>query len=63
LARCDSSGAIHAKQEFAMLEQQKSEIEKALGFGLAQPGNEGDLQIVHMPNTDFLDEQHWPQQF
>lgn len=55
----------NAKQEFAALEKQKEEIEKALGFGLTwhNPENKAACRLYTREDSDFLNESLWPQQF
>jgi hypothetical protein len=54
-----------AKKEFAVLEKQKEYIEKALGFTLTwhNPENKAMCRLYTRQNTDFLNEELWPQQF
>lgn len=54
-----------AKEEFAALEKQKENIEKALGFALTWHNleNKATCRLYTRQNADFLDEALWPQQF
>lgn len=54
-----------AKQEFASLEKQKENIEKALGFPLTwhTVENKAACRLYTRQNADFLNESLWPQQF
>jgi hypothetical protein len=54
-----------AKQDFAELEKQKSEIEKALGFPLRWHNPEGKhmCRLAVRQDADFLNASLWPQQF
>jgi len=54
-----------AKQDFAALEKQKENIEKALGFTLTwhNPENKAACRLYTRQNSDFLNESLWPQQF
>jgi hypothetical protein len=54
-----------AKQDFAGLERQKENIEKALGFVLTwhNPENKAMCRLYTRQNADFLNEALWPQQF
>ena len=55
----------HAKQRFRLLERQKEEIERQLGYPLeweARP-RERDCKISRaLPDTDPNDESDWPRQ-
>lgn len=55
----------NAKQEFAALEKQKDDIEKALGFPLTwhNPENKAMCRLYTRQNADFLNEAQWPQHF
>ena len=54
-----------SKQEFAALEKQKAEIEKALGFSLTwhNPDNKAACRLYARKDADFLNEALWPEQF
>ena len=54
-----------AKQDFAELEAQKPQIEKALGFPLKWHNPEGKhmCRLSVRQDADFLNETLWPQQF
>jgi len=55
----------NAKEEFAVLENQKIDIEKALGFTLIwhNPENKSACRIFTRKDTDFTDEKLWEEQF
>ncbi len=55
----------NAKQEFVILEKQKEDIEKALGFSLTwhNPDNKAMCRLYTRQNADFLNETLWPEQF
>lgn len=55
----------NAKQEFALLEKRKTEIEAALGFPLVwhNPDNAALCKLYTRIDADFTNEALWPQQF
>jgi hypothetical protein len=55
----------NSKQEFAMLEKQKGDIESALGFPLTWHNPEGKAmcRLYARQDADFLNQDLWPQHF
>jgi hypothetical protein len=55
----------NAKQEFAVLEKEKENIEKALGFPLTwyNPEKKAACRLYTRQNADFTNEAFWPEQF
>lgn len=54
-----------AKQEFALLQPRKDELERSLGFSLIwhNPENKNICKLYTRQDADWLDEKKWPQHF